>query len=133
MGIIVVSQSSLHVGQPTSIEAASPTCPLGVVFEDDGETGYLYALEFERAENPICDALYIYNADNVVDRETPSVVKLAWSVDGQKALLLINDYPHAVFDFERRRGFCRSGFPPPDSTWTSHTHDWDDAAIELFS
>ncbi len=78
------------------------------------------------------DALHIYNVANVTDRAKPSVVQLVWSRDGLKAALLINRYPHAVFDFESRRGYCRTGFPPPDKIWTQHSHEWSDDAQELF-
>lgn len=59
-------------------------------------------------------------------------MQLAWSADGLKAAVLINGWPHAVFDFEGRRGYCRTGFPPPNPNWTGHDHAWDDRAVELF-
>jgi hypothetical protein len=102
------------------------------VFEDDGTTDYLYGLDFSREDNPIVDALHIYNVERVADREKPSLVQLGWSQDGLKAVLLINGFPHALFDFEAKRGYCRSGFPPPDRKWTRHDHAWDDRVAELF-
>jgi len=59
-------------------------------------------------------------------------VQLVWSQDGLKAALLVNRYPHAVFDFAARRGYCRTGFPPPVSDWSGHDHAWDDRVLELF-
>lgn len=39
----------------------SLTHPHSAFFEDDGETGYFYALDLNRSENMILDALHIYN------------------------------------------------------------------------
>jgi hypothetical protein len=76
--------------------------------------------------------MHIYDVAQVVDRDKPSLVQLVWSGDGLKAALVINRYPHAVFDFEARRGFCRTGFPPPNPNWCTNDHAWDDMALELF-
>jgi hypothetical protein len=132
MAIIVVNETTLDVGNPTMLEGTSPSEPFSVVFEDDGDTGYLYGLDLRRDANPICDSLHIYNVKDVADRQRPSTLTLAWSQDGLKAVLLINDFPHAVFDFEECRGYCRTGFPPSDPGWTSFSHDWDDTALSLF-
>jgi hypothetical protein len=128
----LVAEQTIQVGQSIVVEGPSPTAHYGVVFEDDGTTGYLYGLDFTHEDNPIVDALHIYNVDQVIDREKPSKVQLAWSQDGLKAVLLINGFAHAVFDFEVRRGYCRTGFPPPDPKWTKQDHTWDDRALELF-
>ena len=128
MKAILVSEETIHVGTPAVIEAQSTSTHYSVVFEDDGETGYLYALDYERPDNPICDAMHIYNVRAVTDSHLPSVVKLIWSLDGMKAVLLINKYPHAIFDFATRRGYCRTGFPPPSaaSGWPTHPdHKWE--------
>lgn len=132
MPVQLVAEETFTVGKPIVIEGPSPCADLGVVFEDDSTTGYLYGLDFSRQEDPIVDAMHIYNVAQVVDRDKPSVVQLVWSTDGRQAALLINQYPHAVFDFEAKRGYCRTGFPPANSTWTDHDHAWDDQALELF-
>ncbi|MEI8197624.1 MAG: DUF2251 domain-containing protein [Phycisphaerae bacterium] len=128
----LAAEATIKVGKPTTVEGKSPSQPYCVVFEDDGDTGYLYALELQRQDNPIVDALHVYNVAAVSDREKPSVVQLVWSRDGLKAALLINRYPHAIFDFKARRGYCRTGFPPPSKTWSQQGHAWDDAEQELF-
>lgn len=101
------------------------------VFEDDGQTGYFYALDTEKPDNPICDAVNIYIVKNVTDRAKPSTVQIIWSGDGLKSALVINDYPHAVFDFADHRGYSRTDFPPPDPHWTKYGHEWHDSAIDL--
>jgi hypothetical protein len=133
MPVRLVAEQEIRVGEPSVVEGPSPTPPFVVVFEDDGSTGYLYALDTSRAGNPIVDAMHIYNVASVTDRHLPSTVQLVWSQDDMKAALLINRYCHAIFDFEARRGYCRTGFPPPARDgWTQHSHEWDDKAEDLF-
>jgi len=117
------------------VEGPSPSTPFAAIFEDDGETGYFYALDTRQEENPIIDALHIYEVEAVTDKHRPSNVQIIWSLDDRKAALLINDYPHAVFDFDAKRGYCRSGFPPPvgDTGWSADGHEWDDSALQLFA
>ncbi|WP_240996663.1 DUF2251 domain-containing protein, partial [Pseudomonas viridiflava] len=53
------------------------------------------------------------------------------SLDHGKAVLLVNDYPHAIVDFQAKQGYCRTGFPPPaDNGWSVAGHEWDDAALQ---
>lgn len=139
MPVQLVAEETITVGTPTVVEGPSPSQPYGVVFEDDGDTAYLYGLDFTRTAdasggeaNPIVDALHIYNVANVTDSAKPSVVQLVWSQDGLKAALLINRYPHAIFDFAAKRGYCRTGFPPPSKHWSAEGHEWSDEAQELF-
>jgi hypothetical protein len=129
----IYAEETLIVGKGLVVECPSPKGRYGVVFEDDGDTGYFYGLDMDRADNPIVDALHIYNAANITDKDIPSVVQVVWSGDGFKALLLINDYPHAVIDFADRHGYCRSAFPLPDPGWTKYDHTWDDATLDLFN
>lgn len=128
----LVAKETLVVGQPSEIFGESHLGRFATVFEDDGETGYFYALDGENKDNQICDALHIYDVSNVVDVDVASEVEILWSEDGLKSVLLINNYPYAVFDFESRRGYCRTNFPKPNSTWTRFDHQWDDAALVLF-
>lgn len=129
---MIYAETKFTVGTETVLESGSPRNSFMVVFEDDGDTGYLYGLDISREGNPILDALHIYNVTNVTDKHLPSEVKIVWSGDGNKALLLINDYPHAAFDFEAKRGYCRTNFPPPDKNWTKYSHEWSDDVLSLF-
>lgn len=135
MSITVTAESELVVGIALVVEGQAPQGFFVAVFEDDTDTGYFYALDTSTNENPIQDALHIYNVANVTDNEKPSLIKIGWSQDNKKVALLINGYPHAVFDFEAKRAYCRTGFPPaPKGTpWGLHGHDWHDAAVELFA
>lgn len=132
MEAAIYVEETLNIGTDTYIDSMSPIGRYGVVFEDDIRTGYFYALDMEKEDNPIVEALHIYNVDSVVDKDMPSTVHIVWSADGMKSMLLINNYPHAIFDFEAKRGYCRLGFPPPNTEWTQYDNEWDDAALELF-
>lgn len=133
MTIEVVVTNDVMVGSPVIIEGGSPKGHFVAVFEDDGQTGYFYALDMSEASNPIQDALHVYNVSQIADREIASTVKIGWSGDSRKVMLLINNYPHAVFDFESRQGYCRSAFPPvsPCKNWSKNGHGWNDLAIEM--
>ena len=120
-------------GDRVTFASDSPTHPYNAFFEDDGETGYFYAMNVDRSENMILDAVHIYNVANVSDRQRLSSLSIVWSNDGLKCALLINDYPHAAFDFAAKRGYCRTNFPnfPTTTTdcWPSSDHSWSDEAV----
>ncbi|HBO37121.1 MAG TPA: DUF2251 domain-containing protein [Pasteurellaceae bacterium] len=91
-----------------------------VMFEDDGETGYFYALDLRNQEQPIADSLYVYGVHNIEALEEARKLQICWNESGTTAYLLINDYPHAVFDFNRLVGYNHSKFPQPElgSMWS---------------
>ncbi|MCY2925242.1 MAG: DUF2251 domain-containing protein [Planctomycetota bacterium] len=96
----------------------------GVVFEDDGETGYFYATN--GSHTTIFDALHVY------DRNTPDAIPVGeqlfvvWNPSRKRAGLYFRGQFQAVFDFARRRGGCRNGFPPPGKQWSETGHNWDE-------
>ncbi|MBO0723393.1 MAG: DUF2251 domain-containing protein [Blastocatellia bacterium] len=130
MPVNIVAEENIYVGRPIVIEGQSPNTDYGSVFEDDGLTGYFYALDLSQQDQSIVDARHIYNVEQVTDRSIPSIVEIVWSTDGLKTMLLINKYPHAVIDFDARRAYCRSGFPSPGEGWSAAV--WDDGVMELF-
>jgi hypothetical protein len=125
-----------HVFQPGDNSFAAEDSPGGqysAFFEDDGETGYFYAIDLTRTDNTIPDAVHIYNVANVSDKDKPSAVEIIWSDDGLKCALLINGYPHAAFDFVAQRGFSRTNFPnfqhQSEGCWVQSDHAWSDGAV----
>jgi hypothetical protein len=130
---VLGARHELLVGNPTVVEASSPDGRFSVVFEDDEQTGYFYARDFTLNEAVFfSDALHIYSVEGVTDRHIPSVVHILWSRDSTKACLIINGYPHAIFDFASKRSYSRDLFPDPspECEWTHHA--WDDSLRGLF-
>ena len=101
------------VGTPEVLQSFFEYVPYGVVFEDDGDTGYFYAA----SKDGILDALHIYNVEDVSDKHIPNHVLILWDDACTLAALCINDYIHAVYDFVAQAGYCRNGFPEADGEW----------------
>jgi len=135
MPLKIAARETLRVGQPLVVDADSPAGRYAVVFEDDGESGLFYAVDTEVEDaNPVQDALLVYMAADVTDAALESTLEISWSDDGRKALLLINDQPHAAFDFARRQGWCQTGFPSgaSESGWSPASRQWSDDVEALF-
>lgn len=109
-----MSEARIRPGQPARLEAQSPSGSSLVVLEDDGETGYLYALVPGRDGRPaIADAVQVYIAPASGAASAEVGVRLEWSADGERCGLTLDGELQAVFDFRAQLGACRSGFPPP--------------------
>ena len=105
------AESIIKVGVEVVIESDSPDKTRGVVFEDDGTTGFFYARDHTQTEHLWVDALHIYDVDGVVDRDKPSKIKILWTRDFDAAALLVNLRPHAIFHFGRCCGYADEPFP----------------------
>jgi hypothetical protein len=122
-------------GQDLFIESFSPESRFGVVFEDDGEAAYFYAVEKDAtgAGIKILDALHIHESAERTGREDSgdpplgpktdprpgeADLKIIWSRDWLKCALVIDGFVHALFDFEAQGGYNINEFPPPNSVWT---------------
>lgn len=79
MTILVTVQAQLITGEAQIIKSQAPEGMLAAVFEDDGQTGYFYALDESVEGNPIQDAVHIYNVEDISDGHIPSDVKIGWS------------------------------------------------------
>lgn len=112
--IYSVLTDQLLIGQPYRNGAHSTKHEhLVVMFEDDGETGYFYAMDLHQSEQPVVDSLFVYRKEDV-DAKTlqePRRLEICWSEDGYMAFLLINSYPHAVFDYREFVGYNATKFP----------------------
>ena len=122
---------TITLGSPITFDCPSPKTNYSVVFEDDGETGYFYGLNPENQKQPVLDALHIYNVKDILDADVSVKVEIIWSEDGLKSCLAINGFKHAVFDFESRKAYCRTNYPPPDRRFTK-SHKWSDEVLDLF-
>lgn len=130
--LIIYEELIFTVGQDTFIDSTADN-NYAVVFEDNEETGYFYAID-RNSDLGILDALHIYNVENVIDKERLSTAKILWTEDLNKAVLSINNYYHAVFDFQKKAGYCRTGFPKSNNNWVlvSERLLTDELLIKLF-
>ena len=106
--VIVGADAEFRPGQKLTLAAGSASAPYGAVFEDDGETGYFYALDTSDLGQRILDALHVYNVADLPDRHDVSTAQVVWSSDGLRVILRINGDPHAGFDFATMRGYCHT-------------------------
>ena len=135
MPLTIVATESFKVGRPLVVDADSPAGRYAAVFEDDGEMGCFYAIDTDVEDgNPVQDALLVYVAADVTDAELQSTLEIGWSADGLKALLLINDTPHAAFDFGARQGWCLAGLPEAavNKAWSKASRAWNEDVEALF-
>ena len=123
--------SDLHRrGTETALQSCGGDERLSLVFEDDGETGYLYVLDHtDSPGQPIKDALHLYNVNgpDVVEHS----VSFHWSGDGKRCALFFGGTAVAFVDFATKQALSRSNFPE-FSTWTQQARArWSDDAPGL--
>ena len=130
MPVIVAAIEHGRPGDRIVLRSVAFAGVAAVVFEDDGETGTFYARRGE--DGPNLDALHVYSVEDVADRARVAEFKIGWSPSGRQAILLINGGVHAVFDFDREKGWCRSAFSAAAPSWSLEGHQWDDACLAHF-
>jgi hypothetical protein len=116
----LLREQPFTAGDNTFIECVSEENNYAVVFEDDTDTGYFYAVEVDPGTGGqrILDALHIYNIEEVPDEDRQGTIRIIWSTDWLRCALIINKQCHAIFDFKNQGGYCRNEFPPPNEFWT---------------
>lgn len=100
----------------------------GVVFEDDGDTGYFYATNAAHTE--IYDALHLYDRPSAKAVEPGDKIFIVWNSSRLKAGIYYHDRFQAIFDFPTKRGICRNNFgvsTPTQSGWSAQGHAWDES------
>ena len=100
----------------------------GIVFEDDGETSYLYATN--EGHDQIYDTLHIYDQNDQKVLQTGQEVFIIWNPKLCKAGMYYDDQFHAVIDFKQRKACCRNGFPEANADWCTSSHEWDESSIK---
>lgn len=96
----------------------------GLVFDDDGETGYLYVTNEDFSE--VLDSLHLYNTDTEFAPKVGETAYFVWSRKLMKAGLFYRGGYMAVVDFANEAACCRSGFPEaPAGGWCTSSHSWD--------
>lgn len=124
----LTTQHDFRIGDVFTVTAPAPQGLNMVALESNGDTGFFYALDNARSQ-PFQDGLQIWTQGSADDK--PYTAKIYWSDDGLKAVLTVNDYPNAIFDFERKVGTCRTGEPHRlGQTWSPDGHDWQEPMLE---
>lgn len=125
----LMQEKRLVRGEDTFIESFSQENRYGVVFEDDGETGYFYAVERDQEGQGlrVLDALHIYEVEGADVPE--SKLLIVWSRDWEKCALVIDGFCHAIYDFKARGGYNINEFPPPNEIWTQGERKLTDELI----
>lgn len=102
-------------GEDLFVESFSPESPYGVVFEDDGQTAYFYAVEKDREGTGlrVLDALHIRETEESAAQK-PGRLQIVWSRDWMKSALVLDGLCHALFDFIAHGGYNINEFPPPE-------------------
>lgn len=130
------AKQSLRTGTKRVIRAMSPCGGFLALFEDDGSTGYFYALNAHGEDRKILDLLCIYLLEQVAEDAEQHKVQIQWSEDGLRVMLKIDDYPHAVFDFAGKQGYCRMNYPNVPrrfgDDWHCEDHKWSDDVLRWF-
>ena len=130
-------------GEDLFIESFASEGRWGVVFEDDGEAAYFYAVEKDESGGglSILDALHIYESGD--GGSVPATggagqgsaaapakpLLIIWSKDWMKCALVIDGCCHAIFDFEAHGGYNINEFPPPNDIWTKGDRKLTDELI----
>jgi hypothetical protein len=124
----LMQEQNIVQGEDAFLESFSPESRYGVVFEDDGDTAYFYAVEKDEDGGgvKILDALHIYEAPDPDDPPPPGSgegkgttrLLIVWSRDWLKCALVLDGYCQAIFDFEAQGGYSINEFPPPNGIWT---------------
>jgi hypothetical protein len=121
-----------RIGDKLVMQMDAPSGQVTVVFEDDGDTGYFYALApTASGELQLLDALHVYNAEADL-RGTDVRFEIEWSDDSKLVGLRVNASLWAFFDFGAETGWSRSNFPPPAGKWRMDgaRPAWDDALVK---
>jgi len=127
-------------GQDLFLESSSPENRYGVIFEDDGEAAYFYAVEKDKQGEGlrVLDALHIHEEDDPGDEDDaqeddePADLKIIWSRDWLKCALVLDGFVHALFDFENQGGYNINEFPPPNDFWTQGDRKLTPELIQRF-
>ena len=138
MNLIVDIEDEFIPSKEYFLDSVDKKKKYGVVFEVNDETAYFYAVKMIKGisnTDGILDACHIYNVKDLKDGDTISTIKIDWSANYQYALLFINEYVHAIFDFKHKQGYCRTGFPKlenKESGWSKKDKFLDEKLLEQF-
>jgi len=103
----------------------------GVVFEDDGQEGYVYLTKEDGSK--ILDGLKLYDRGDAEKISEGDLLKILWHPKLNKVGIMYHRKIQAIFDIPKKESCCRTGFPFPNASWSKSTHHrWDDSALSGF-
>ncbi len=104
-----------------SLDSPDRASARSLVFEDDGDSGYVYACVAE-GRGPgsarIVESKLVYVVDRDVERDAPVKVGLVWDASGTRAGVCVGDRLAAAFDFGASSAWSRAGFPACTDGWS---------------
>ncbi len=129
----LLKNQNIIIGEQTFTESVSSENNYQVIFEDDTDTGYFYAAKRNKdtGELSILDMLLVYDVESIEVSERNATLHIIWSTDWMKCGLVLNNYCHAVFDFENEAGYNRHEFPPP-VLWHTQERKLTDEMVAAF-
>lgn len=101
---------------------------MGVVYEDDGATGYLYATN--KDHSVIYDTVQLYNYDSELQPKSGDTLYFVVNDPMQKIGFFYKNKFYAVFDFKNKKGSNILNSPVWESAIWKQPHDWDDSILE---
>ena len=107
----------------------------GVVFEDDGQEGYVYLTKEDGSK--IFEGLKLYDQGDTEKISEGDLLKILWHPQLKKAGVIYHEKIQAIFDFKKKESYSRLGFrielPLPNASWCkSKNHLWDDSTLSGF-
>jgi hypothetical protein len=112
--------------QNACFSLVSPNQKRAVYLESyQGQVGF-YADDYNR-KNLYLDMMPL---GEIIGKEVSVDFVMLWSRDSHNAALFINSEPYAVFDFQKKRGYCKKQILPPKDGDTSF--QWDDSCLDAF-
>jgi hypothetical protein len=110
----------------------------GIVFEDDGQEGYVYTTFTTKKNNPrIFGGLRLYEQGNTERISKNDLLKILWHPKLKKVGIMYHGKIRAIFDFKRNEIYSMDGcyirFPLSNPYWYKQkNHLWDDIAAAEF-
>jgi len=111
------------VGTECFLDSVSPSTQYAVVFEEDGATGYFYALDTSLSGQQIVNAVHVYNVGEGQRAGEVVHLEVVWSADGLRAGLKRNDQLAAALDFSSSTGWQHGKPHAANGAW--RTVAWD--------
>lgn len=120
-----------RIGTECFVDSVSPSTHFAAVFEEDGDTGYFYALDTSLVGQQILHALHVYDVGRETARGDVIRLEIVWSADGLHAGLKGDGQLRAVLDFSSSTSWQRDAVADTGGLWQSLA--WDSKVEAWFT